>query len=376
MNLYQRIRFLAESDDLDVVVRKEAAIDPALASAARIERPRSSGTVPFLLLTAWRALRARRRYDVVVTDRSAASLVGWAGTRVSRVPWVVDLWDSPAKEVTTFYRDCRGVRCRARRLASQLKLRAFRRVLRGADLVLVSILPRALEHYGLAPERIRTFTNAIDLEPPLAAGAARDARPEELTICIANSLFLPDRGLATLVEAMEILAADGRRPPRVEVVGAVPADQAQLIESSPCRAAFELEGSVSLEEIHAIMASSEIAVIPFLDNADVANTYPVKLFEYMAAGCCVVASDLPGMAAIVEHERNGLLVAPGDARALAGAIARLAADPALRSRLAGQARDDVRAYDWQIKGRAVAASLRSLNGAEAATNTSSGAGHG
>jgi 2-deoxystreptamine N-acetyl-D-glucosaminyltransferase/2-deoxystreptamine glucosyltransferase len=51
-----------------------------------------------------------------------------------------------------------------------------------------------------------------------------------------------------------------------------------------------------------------------------------------------VASALAGIPDVVEHDVHGLLVAPGDVAALAGALARLAGDPGLRARLGGAAR--------------------------------------
>ena len=60
---------------------------------------------------------------------------------------------------------------------------------------------------------------------------------------------------------------------------------------------------------------------------------PVALIEAMAAGRAVVATDVGGVADLVEHGTSGLLVSSGDMRALGDALARLAADPDERRRL-------------------------------------------
>ena len=59
----------------------------------------------------------------------------------------------------------------------------------------------------------------------------------------------------------------------------------------------------------------------------------------MRAGLAIVATDVGGVAEAVEHERNGLMVPPGDADALASALERLLGDAGLRSRLGAAARE-------------------------------------
>jgi glycosyltransferase involved in cell wall biosynthesis len=67
---------------------------------------------------------------------------------------------------------------------------------------------------------------------------------------------------------------------------------------------------------------------------------PISVLEAMAAGVPVVATRVGAIPEVVEHGVTGLLVAPGDARALADAIATILADPAQRERMgeAGRAR--------------------------------------
>ena len=65
-------------------------------------------------------------------------------------------------------------------------------------------------------------------------------------------------------------------------------------------------------------------------------TSPLKLFEYMAAGRPIVASDLPSIREVLRDGVNALLVPPGDPVAMAAAIARLLGDRALAARLAAR----------------------------------------
>ena len=68
---------------------------------------------------------------------------------------------------------------------------------------------------------------------------------------------------------------------------------------------------------------------------------PRCVLEAMAANVPVIATDIPGCRAVIEHGKTGLLAPVADANGLATAIARLIDDPALRARLAAAARAHV-----------------------------------
>ncbi len=76
------------------------------------------------------------------------------------------------------------------------------------------------------------------------------------------------------------------------------------------------------------------------------STSPLKLFEYMAAGRAIVASNLPAIEEILHDGVDALLVAPGDAAALAAGIARLIAEPRLADKLGRAAADRAPQYAW------------------------------
>lgn len=100
---------------------------------------------------------------------------------------------------------------------------------------------------------------------------------------------------------------------------------------------------------------ASIFVIPNLDSVTARRfTSPLKLFEAMASGRPIVASDLPSFREVLVHGENALLVPPGDAESLARAIENLLADPELASRLTRRAFEDVKAYSWERRARAIA----------------------
>ena len=86
-------------------------------------------------------------------------------------------------------------------------------------------------------------------------------------------------------------------------------------------------------------------------------TSPLKLFEYMAAGRAIVASDLPALREVLTDGVDALLVTPGQPDALAAAIARLLADPALAERLARRAFEAASAFGWDSRASRLEAVL-------------------
>jgi glycosyltransferase involved in cell wall biosynthesis len=99
-------------------------------------------------------------------------------------------------------------------------------------------------------------------------------------------------------------------------------------------------GTVPHDELLRRLESGEfdVSVIASIERPDgLMEGVPVALIEAMAAGTVVVATDSGSIGELVDGT-TGLLVAHSDPRALAGALARIAADPALREKLADAAR--------------------------------------
>jgi glycosyltransferase involved in cell wall biosynthesis len=106
-------------------------------------------------------------------------------------------------------------------------------------------------------------------------------------------------------------------------------------------------GMVDPGKVAGLLSQADVLALPNPASAiSTRFTSPLKLFEYMAAGRPIVASDLPSIREVLDHEVNALLVPPGDAAAMAGAIERVLADPVLASRLARAALDSAPDYSW------------------------------
>jgi len=104
-------------------------------------------------------------------------------------------------------------------------------------------------------------------------------------------------------------------------------------------------GSVPYQKVPLYLQAADFALayVPF--KVQFMHQPPLKTLEYLACGLPVVATATPGNLRFVKDEWNGL-VTTDDAGALADAMRRMAGEPLLRRRLARNARQSVREYDY------------------------------
>jgi colanic acid/amylovoran biosynthesis glycosyltransferase len=159
------------------------------------------------------------------------------------------------------------------------------------------------------------------------------AEPDPFQIVCVGQLA-PVKGQHMLVEAIDLLVREGRRV-RLRIAGDGP-DRAGLEEDIAQRKLGQqvmMEGYLNQDKLRALYAESDALALPSF-----AEGLPVVLMEAMAMEIPCVATWITGIPEIIAHERNGLLAPPGDAEALAQAIARLMDDAGLRRSLGQQGR--------------------------------------
>jgi glycosyltransferase involved in cell wall biosynthesis len=103
-------------------------------------------------------------------------------------------------------------------------------------------------------------------------------------------------------------------------------------------------------DVAALLVQCDILVLPNV-RSTISERYtsPLKLFEYLAAGRPIVASNLPALREVLTDGINAVLVEPGNAAALASALNGLANNPQLADRLARRAFADASLYSWDAR---------------------------
>ena len=94
----------------------------------------------------------------------------------------------------------------------------------------------------------------------------------------------------------------------------------------------------------ALLSASTVVALPAIGG----ESFGITLAEAMASGRAVVASSIPGYAAVARGGLDALLVPPGDPSALAAGIAALLQDPAGAASLGAAARQRARTFDWPV----------------------------
>jgi phosphatidylinositol alpha-mannosyltransferase len=287
---------------------------PANGSVARIHLLGRPGAV--------RAWLDRHRPDVLHVHEPFVPGPGRLALRVARAPVVATFHANAERELP--------VQALLRRAASA-----------GLSRIAFGIaVSREAKRFSRVVFRGRTAVvpNGVDLERFRAALAAAPARRGggPLRVLFVGRFGEQRKGFPVLVEAMALLRAQ-RRDATLTVVGAGhPARW--LARAGGLGIAFR--GRLSDADLAAAYRAHDLFCAPSLGG----ESFGMVLVEAMAAGCPVVASDIPGYA---EAARGAALLSPpGDPGALAAALWRAGEDAELRARLAARGRARAEALSW------------------------------
>jgi glycosyltransferase involved in cell wall biosynthesis len=140
------------------------------------------------------------------------------------------------------------------------------------------------------------------------------------------------KGIAVAIEALELLPGAS-----LTLIG--PRDPA-FVEDPPERVA--IRPPVPRGQLARVYGAHDVLVFPVLWN----EPWGLVPLEAMAVGLPVIATGTGGGAEYLEHERNCLLVEPGDARGLADAADRLLTDSSLSGRLIEAGRETATKFSF------------------------------
>ena len=244
--------------------------------------------------------------------------------------WMADYWD-PAR-FRTWLRLCEEV------------------MLRSASLIVVvsDPLKEELVKRGVPVERVLVNPNAVDPEYFRPRCGGEELRRElglaqqHIVVGFVGT-FSYWHGIGVLQGAIARLLADdqaGRL--RFLLVGQGPlhSEMREFLKEYAVSRKVIFTGLVPHPGVRRYLDAADILLSPHVPMPDGKPFIgsPTKLFEYMAMGKAIVASNLDQLAEVLEHNRTALLVTPADVSELVNAIVLLSDDAVLRARLGSEAR--------------------------------------
>lgn len=294
----------------------------------------------------------RHHPDFVYERYNLFFLSGLWARRRHRLPWLVEV------NAPLFDERCAYGGIKLKRLARWSE----RSVWRGADHVfaVTQVLAQRIELGGVARGRVTVTPNGIDTGAfeglPSRPEAKRRLRLGDRVVLGFTGFVREWHGLDRVLDGMQrwhvpshfLLVGDG--PARVALE--------ERARDLGIAANITFTGIVERSQVVRFINAFDIALQPDV----VAYASPLKLFEYMAAGCAIVAPDRPNIREILTHDVNAWLFDPDDPDSFVAGVARLADDPALRQRIGEAAKATIhqKHLTWTGNAERILACARAL----------------
>ncbi len=203
--------------------------------------------------------------------------------------------------------------------------------------------------YGIATCIVPNIVNLDAFHPA-------EALPAKPHLLVARNLE-PIYDIATAIHAFAIVVAR-QTESRLTIAGSGPERERleRLALELGVAAKVRFTGRLDNAALPPLYRTASVVV-----NPSRTDNLPISLLEALAAGVPIVSTDVGGIPYVVEHGATALLVAPGDADAMAAAILRLLEDRALASQLRAAGIDAARRYAWpRVRGELFAVYARAL----------------
>jgi D-inositol-3-phosphate glycosyltransferase len=210
--------------------------------------------------------------------------------------------------------------------------------------------------YGADPAKITIIPPGVDLQmfhphPPEDAKAHLGVRPCDRMLLFVGRIE-PLKGIDTLLRAMGLLAHEcptWANQICVAVIGGDPntTENEEMERLKAIRAELGITDLVTFlgardqNKLHHYYSAAEAVIMP-----SHYESFGMVALEAMACGTPVIASEVGGLAYLVQDGETGFHVPDGDPAALASTIARLVEDPDLRNQLGRRAHRYAQNYSW------------------------------
>lgn len=239
-------------------------------------------------------------------------------------------------------------------------LRLFEALIRISKFRRLFVITNSLREHYLS--RFPELKGKVDLLPDAASFVPSETEPESLGFA-SSTLKVGYVGQLYPGKGMELIAQLAPLCPAMSfhIVGGQENDLAYWRRECSSVSNLVFHGYVSHARVPGFIKAIDVVLLPnqtFVaaygnGNRNISDwTSPLKMFEYMAAGKAIVASNLPVLREVLRDGENALLCSPAVADEWRIALERLVADPALKDRIASAAHAEfLQSYSWGARAR-------------------------
>ena len=226
------------------------------------------------------------------------------------------------------------------------------RVLGRADLVVTlsdDLADKICDNYSVDYSSIHILPLGVDTEAFKPVDSRYDTELNLVYVGTINEL----RGLDTFVDALALLDAEIQSELRVDLVGAGDeqyiADLLAMFSETAPAVTLKYHGYIDHERVPAVAGRSDAAIslLPGLESYNVSS--PAKVYEYLALGLPVIATDIPAHRRILTDGRGAIIVEENSAEAIATAVESLLREPDRIVELSEGARTSALQHNWESR---------------------------
>lgn len=344
MKVCQALQQVGESVHL-WVPKFQTATWPELAEIYGLSTPFEVDWIPFIKNArqydfSWKAVQAglSQGSQVVYTWALQAAVIGV----MRRIPTVMEFHDLPTG---TF---------------GPHLFRAFlnapgKKVILTTTRALANLLEEKF-NVSISEKNLQIAPNGTELERyehlPTSSDARRQLKLKDTLTIVYSGHFYTGRG-------MEILMSLAKALPQYQFlwIGGTPED-IDPWKSKLNQAAIDnvvITGFINNQFLPLYQAAGDILIMPYQraiagsSGGNIVNVInPMKMFDYLASGRAIAASDIPVFHEVL-NAKNSVFCTPDDEEEWVKTIQHLASDEKLRQSLARQARQDAKHYTWKIR---------------------------
>lgn len=251
----------------------------------------------------------------------------------------------------------------------------------GAIIAISGGLENGLAGLGISKNKILVAPDGVDLEEFRKARSKNELRqilglPTESRIVLYTGHLYEWKGAEILLKAARLFQSSDAPTPSFNssplvgeerwgekrggegelfvFVGGTEADIKKFRQKTGTAGNVLLLGHKPYREIPKYLAAADVLVLPNSGKTAISRIYtsPLKLFEYMAAGRPIVASDIPSVREILD-ESMAVFFSPDEPRSLAENIKKVLTDKGLAEQISRNSQKKVQEYSWEQRAKRI-----------------------